>query len=94
MCKALEDLASFEEDKGFLSNDKLVKFHDFLEDPNYVKFFCWIEFGSDELQWSFDRAPRFYGGHQKAEDYQVIFYLKVRGSEKINIDNIHKCVMT
>ena len=61
MCKALEDLAAFSEDKGFLSNDKLVKFHDFLEDNNYIKFFIWIEFGSEDLQWSFDKAPRFYG---------------------------------
>jgi hypothetical protein len=61
MTKNLEGLEAFSEDKGYLTNEKLGKFSEFLENPDYTKFFCWIELGSSELSWSFDRAPYFYG---------------------------------
>ena len=61
MTKKLSDLEPFSDDKGYLTNDKLAKFSEFLDNPDYTKFFCWIELGSEELSWSFDRAPRFYG---------------------------------
>ena len=51
-------------DKGLLSNDKLKKFHDFLENLTYTTFFIWIEGDNDnnvELKYSYARAPRFYG---------------------------------
>jgi hypothetical protein len=44
-----------------LDRDKLQKFSEFLKNCDYTKFFCWIEVGTTELSWSFDRAPKFYG---------------------------------
>jgi len=69
LSKKLSDLEPFSDDKGYLTNDKLAKFSEFLDNPDYTKFFCWIELGSEELSWSFDRAPRFYGGDIRVEDY-------------------------
>lgn len=93
LTKKLSDLEPFSDDKGYLTNDKLAKFSEFLDNPDYTKFFCWIELGSEELSWSFDRAPRFYGGDIRVEDYQVVFYLKLSGKEFITMDNIAKHVM-
>jgi len=93
MTASLDGLEAFSPDGGYLTNDKLQKFHEFLNNADYTKFFCWIELGSGVLSWSFDRAPKFYGGEIKVEDYQVIFYLKMSGKEEIFMDNIDMCIM-
>jgi hypothetical protein len=93
MTAELENLEPYSGDKNFLTNDKLQKFADFLDNTDYKKFFCWIELNSDELSWSFDKAPRFYGGDIKPEDYQVVFYLKLSG-EKVTESNMQRVVMT
>jgi len=41
MIKSLMELDEFKVSK--LSNEKLNKFYDFLEDYNYVKFFVWLD---------------------------------------------------
>lgn len=69
MSNSLDQLEAFSQDGGYLTNDKLMKFHDFLSSCDYTKFFCWIELGSGELSWSFDRAPKFYDSDIKADDY-------------------------
>ena len=51
----------YSETGNFLTADKLQKFADFLDNNDYKKFFSWIELGSEELSWSFDKAPGFYG---------------------------------
>lgn len=61
LTKEVENLASWDQDKGILSNDKLRKFHDFLENLEYTTFFVWIEGESNVLSYSYARAPRFYG---------------------------------
>jgi hypothetical protein len=61
MTAELENLEPYSGDKNYLTADKLQKFADFLDNTDYKKFFIWIELNSDELSWSFDKAPRFYG---------------------------------
>ena len=61
MTASLDGLEAFSPDGGYLTNDKLQKFNEFINNADYTKFFCWIELGSGVLSWSFDRAPKFYG---------------------------------
>jgi hypothetical protein len=94
LTKEIENLASWDQDKGLLSNDKLRRFHDFLENLEYTTFFCWIEGESNNLSTSYARAPRFLGGNIKAEDYQVVYYCKISGNRPITMDNVKTHIVT
>ena len=92
MIKSLMELDEFNVSK--LSNVKLNKFYDFLEDYNYVKFFVWLDQAS-EVQVSFDSAPKYFGKQfllinpfkdlkdQRVEQYQVCYFIKRAGKEII-----------
>lgn len=58
MVKNLMEMDEFNVSK--LSNDKLQKFFDFLENHDYIKFFVWLN-EKLEVEFSFDSAPKFFG---------------------------------
>jgi hypothetical protein len=58
MVKQLMEMDEFHVDK--VSNDKLQKFFDFLENQDYIKFFVWLN-EKLEVELSFDSAPKFFG---------------------------------
>jgi len=58
MLKTLMELDEFQISK--VSNEKMHKFFDFLENPEYLKFFVWLNQES-EVEYSFDSAPKFFG---------------------------------
>ena len=56
MLKTLMELDEFQISK--VSNEQLHKFFDFLENPDYIKFFVWLNTAS-EVEYSFDTAQKF-----------------------------------
>lgn len=103
MIKSLMELDEFNVSK--LSNVKLNKFYDFLEDYNYVKFFVWLDQAS-EVQVSFDSAPKYFGKKfllinpfkdlkdQRVEQYQVCYFIKRAGKEIITLQRIDQQIIT
>ena len=103
MIKSLMELDEFNVSK--LSNVKLNKFYDFLEDYNYVKFFVWLDQAS-EVQVSFDSAPKYFGKQfllinpfkdlkdQRVEQYQVCYFIKRAGKEVITLQRIDQQIIT
>jgi len=81
MCNALGSLDEFSMEK--MDNDKLRRFHDFLENASYSKFFVWLEVGTYALRTSFDAAPLFFESGMKSEEYQVCFFLKRCGNDPV-----------
>jgi len=63
-----------------LTNDILQKFHEFLENPDYIKFFVWLN-EKLQVELSFENAPKFFGASIPAEQYQVSFFIKRSGKE-------------
>jgi len=51
-----------------LTNEKLQRFYNFLETPDYVKFFVWLGDNGD-IDTSYDHAPAFFGTNIIAEQY-------------------------
>ena len=88
MCNALASLDDFSMER--MDNDKLRRFHDFLENPEYQKFFVWVEMESLQILTSFAAAPLFYESGLKAEDYQVAFFIKRCEAEAIVAPKIEK----
>jgi len=58
MVKHLMEMDEFNVSK--LSNDKLQKFFDFLENCDYIKLFVWLN-EKLEVELSYDSAPKFFG---------------------------------
>ena len=58
MSHQLQDMDEFNVNK--LTNDKLQKFYEFLQKPDYVKFFVWLN-EKLEVELSYDSAPKFFG---------------------------------
>ena len=58
MVQHLAELDEFKVSK--LSNEKLQKFFDFLENHDYIKFFVWLN-EKLEVELSYDSAPKFFG---------------------------------
>lgn len=90
MLKTLMELDEFQISK--VSNEKMHKFFDFLENPEYLKFFVWLNQES-EVEYSFDSAPKFFGKFKfcasylhlelniTAEQYQICYFIKRSGKE-------------
>ena len=58
MIKYLMEMDEFNADK--LSNEQLAIFFSFLENPDYIRFFVWLNEQS-EVELSFESAPKFFG---------------------------------
>jgi dynein heavy chain len=95
MIKHLMEMDEFTTEK--LSNNQLALFHNFLEKPDYNKFFVWLNEAS-EVETSYDNAPNFFSKSTFAklsvalniqpEQYQVAFFLKKSGKTQITLSNI------
>jgi dynein heavy chain len=82
MCNALTSLDEFSMER--MDQDKYRRFNDFLENPQYTKFFVWLEHANNYVvRTSFDGAPAFFDAGIKAEEYQVCFYFKRCGNDPI-----------
>jgi len=82
MCNALTSLDEFSLER--MDQEKYRRFNDFLENPQYTKFFVWLEHHNNyQVCTSFDGAPQFFDTGIKAEEYQVCFYLKRSGNDPI-----------
>ena len=51
-----------------LTNEKLQKFFEYLENPDYVKFFVSLD-AQLEVVMSYDSAPKFFGKFQFKLNY-------------------------
>lgn len=58
MIKYLLDMDEFHAEK--LSNEHLAIFFSYLENPDYIRFFVWLNEQS-EVELSFESAPKFFG---------------------------------
>lgn len=85
MVECLNKLDEFNISK--LSNDKLQKFFDFLENFDYLKFFVWLN-NEGNVEISYDSAPKFFELNIPVEQYQVAFFIKRSGKEQITISRI------
>lgn len=72
MVKQLVDMDSFK--VSMLSNDKLQKFYEFLQRPDYVKFFMWLN-EQGEVELSYDGAPKFFGKLQLLIQILILYWL-------------------
>lgn len=68
MIQSLVDMDEFNVSK--LTNDKLQKFFEYLENSDYIKFFVWLDENHDnEVSMSYDGAPKFFEINTSAEQY-------------------------
>lgn len=91
MVEQLSDMDEFNVSK--LSNDKLQKFFEFLENQQYIKFFVWLN-EQLEVEMSYDSAPKFFELGLSAEQYQVAFFIKRTGKEPISMPRIEEQIIT
>jgi hypothetical protein len=85
MTQSLVDMDEFNVSK--LTNEKLQKFFEYLENPDYVKFFVSLD-AALEVVMSYDSAPKFFELNISAEQYQVAFFIKRTGKEPILMNRI------
>lgn len=78
-----------------LTNTRLRYYHEFLERSEYCRFFVWVCFETGELTHNYERAPQFYEAKTaiKPQDYQVIYFLKREGFQKISATNIDQALL-
>jgi dynein heavy chain len=76
-----------------LTNDKLQKFYEFLQKPDYIKFFVWLNEKLD-VELSYDSAPKFFELNISAEQYQVAFFIKRSGKDDITMQQIEDQIIT
>lgn len=63
-----------------------------MENPDYLKFFVWLNLAS-EVEYSFDSAQKF-DITMTADQYQVSYFVKRSGKEQVVVAKIDQQIMT
>jgi dynein heavy chain len=86
-----DELVNYKEDRW--KDEYYQWMHDFLNEPNQKSLYFWCDFKDIEnaaLHISNTAPPKFYGEDIKAENYNVVCFIKRDDTENITVDALQE----